>query len=203
MRYARGFTLLELLVAVSVFAVVAVMAYGGLHLVLGNSRDIERQAQTLAALQTTFSYLQRDIEQSMPRPMRDELGESRPAFLGHDLASAASGMFMEFTRGGYRAPGTTVGGSLQRVAYAFREGNLERMIWEVLDRAEDSAPAATVLVQDVDAVSVRFLDQEGNWTSDWSAQQGPGGDDVLPRAVEIGIEVNGWGRVTRLLPVAG
>ena len=70
----RGFTLLELLVALAIFALVSVMAYGGLASVLDQQFATDEIAGQLARLQKTYLLLQRDFEQLVPRPVRDEYG---------------------------------------------------------------------------------------------------------------------------------
>jgi len=57
-RLTRGFTLLELLIALSIFSVMAVMAYGGLKTVLDGHQQIEASALNLESLQKTFLFMQ-------------------------------------------------------------------------------------------------------------------------------------------------
>ena len=81
MRASCGFTLLELLVALSIFAIVAVLAYGGLGTVLDQRILTEESAERLADLQKTYLIVQRDIEQLVPRAIRDEFGDEQAAHI--------------------------------------------------------------------------------------------------------------------------
>ena len=191
----RGFTLLELLVALLLFAVLAVMAYGGLQVVLDASDRTEQQAARLAELQTCFAILGRDIEQIINRDIRNNYGEVKGALLG-------DGFTLEFTRTGWRNPGGFTRSHLQRVAYVVDEGRLVRQRWQVLDRAQNSTPVDNNLLDNVNALEVRFLDQQQNWQSQWPPQTiGTNAVSGLPRAVEVVVDVEGWGRIRRLFSV--
>ncbi len=191
----QGFTLLELLVALLIFAVLAVMAYGGLQVVLDAQDRTEQQSARLAELQTCFAILGRDIEQIIDRDIRDNYGEVKGALLG-------DGFTLEFTRIGWRNPGGFRRSHLQRVAYVVDEGRLMRQRWQVLDRAQNSTPVDNDLLDNVHALEVRFLDQQQNWQSQWPPQTiGTNAVTGLPRAVEVVVDVEGWGRIRRLFSV--
>lgn len=203
----RGFTLLELLVAVGVFAVMAVMAYGGLKSVLDSRKQTDAQARRLAAVQLTFTRLERDIEQMTNRRIRDEFGDPK----GPLLATSGREVMVEFTHGGWSNPANELRSTLQRVAYTVKDNKLYRAYWLVLDRAQDSVPIQTVLLDPVKSMEWRFMDNAGNWSTDWppvttsSAPLAPGippAISPLPKAVEVTLELEDLGRLTRLFMVA-
>ena len=189
----RGFTLLELLIALAVFAILSVMAYRGLAAVGEARARVEAQAEALAALQLALGLLERDLEQAVGRPVRDAYGETAPAFEG----SALGPQLMALTRAGWRNPAGAPRSDLQRVAYRYRDETLIRAHWRVLDQAQDSAALERPLLAGVNAVDLRFLDQRLQWQSAWPPEAG--GDPArLPRAVEITLDVDGIGEVRRL-----
>ena len=75
-EFHRGFTLLELLIAVSVFAIMAVMAYGGLSNVISNSTSSEKSLERLHQVQLAMLKISRDFNQLSKRSIRDEYGNS-------------------------------------------------------------------------------------------------------------------------------
>lgn len=199
MKHARsaGFTLLELLVAIAIFAVVALLAYGGLATVLDAREDTAAGAARLRSLQQTMLMLQRDLDQFTPRGIRDEYGDHKPALHG-------GGDWMEFTRGGWSNPAQQPRSQLQRVAYALREQRLIRAHWQVLDRAQDSAPFEADLLDQVRFLRVRFLDTKGEWQNTWPPLNAQNAQETEPPlAVEITVELEHWGSVTRLFRVNG
>lgn len=200
---SRGFTLLELLVALAVFAIMATAAYSGLRNVLFTRAAVEEQSRRLAAVQLAVFRLGQDIEQAVPRGIRDEYGESQAALLGGELADDR----LTLTRAGWDNPLGQPRATLQRVAYRLRDGRLWRLHWGVLDRGGLLEPRETLLLERVREFRVRFLDRD-DWRDDWpppaSDEAGAKKDpDALPRAVEIGLTLEDWGEITRLLPLPG
>ena len=198
-RGCRGFTLLELLVALAIFAIIAVLAYGGLNSVLDQQLHTEESAERLAALQKTYLIVQRDIEQLVPRPIRDEFGDESAAISG-----AAA---FQLTRGGWRNPLDNPRSSLQRVGYTLEEQQLIRHSWLVLDRAQDSTPRQQALVNGVSSIRVRYLDAGDSWQEQWPPEQSTGGGealpDELPRAMEMVLEHEQYGDVRWLFQLPG
>ena len=193
----KGFTLLELLVALAIFALLAVMAYTGLRSVLDAEHETAARAQRLAALQRAVSILSADMGQIVQRGIRDEFGDLRPPLLG----SPDGKPMLEFTRGGRVVLAGQPGSSLQRIAYSAEAGTLTRWAWPVLDRTQESKPYHADLLEGVDRMAVRFLGADGQWRDDWPPPAN--GNEVkqadpLPRAVEVTLELDEWGAIRRL-----
>lgn len=194
-----GFTLLELLVALAIFGVLAVMAYGGLRSVLDIRARSEIQAFELANLQRTLTVVERDIEQIVARKIRDSVDNEQPAL----RAEQSGAPLLEFTRTGWRNPAGHARSHLQRVAYKVAEGNLLRVTWAMLDQAQSSEPGEAILMGNIEGAELRFFDQDFTAADQWPPL-GANGDaaDVMPRAIEFSLDVKGWGRITRLFQVA-
>lgn len=196
MMRARGFTLLELLVALAIFAVLSVLAYGGLRNVLDTRAQVEVEAARLTALQTTFTLIERDVEQALARSVRDNYGDTQPALTG------GGNKLLELTHAGLRNPALQARSQLQRVAYQLKDGHLQRLTWPVLDRAPNSVPQQAELLSGIATVEVLFYDQNFTPQRAWPLPDtGSTAPQMLPRAVEVSIELTGWGRVTRLFRV--
>jgi len=198
-RRSTGFTLIELLVAMAIFAVVAVMAYSGLDIVMQARKQGDAHAAKLAALQTSFAILERDIEQAVNRSIRDSFGDEQPAMVGDDEG-------LEFTRTGRRNPGGFSRSHLHRIAYGIEDEQLMRASWQMLDRAQDSSQASGSLFEGVEAIKFSYLDDQSAWQSEWpvrnlTSQNAP--TPGLPKAIELVIESEHWGEIRRVFRVAG
>jgi len=197
----RGFTLLELLIASIIFAIMAIMAYGGLANVMDNSKSSQVALKRLQQIQQSVSVLNRDFLQIMPRAVRDEYGNVQPAL------SAGSNIdnLVEFTRGGRVNPANLLRSTLLRVAYRFEEEKLVRLQWPQLDNAPAAEATPTILIDEVGGVTIRFLDQNGEWQEQWpplnsgDSTGGTGaGNTTDLTAIEIVMQLNDWGEIRRL-----
>ena len=196
-----AFTLIEVLVALSVFGILAVLAYGALGQTLASAELLNARMDRLQAVQRTMRILSEDFFQLAPRPVRKELGEIRGASLQTDFQSAYA---LELTRGGWRNPISMPRGTLQRAAYRLEDTELIRYHWNVLDRTLANEPIAVTLLDGVESLVFRFLQDNGEWTEQWPplSMPGPRGLRQRPRAVEIILRLDEEGELTRLLEVA-
>ena len=129
---ARGFTLMEIIVVLAVFALIGVISGRIISGVLDNQRLLADRGDRLAEVQLAMKILQRDVMQLNARRIRDQLGDStEPLMIGAD------GM-MEFTRAGWRNPLQQPRSELQRVGYIVQDDDLYRAYWSVLDRPPDA-----------------------------------------------------------------
>lgn len=193
-RPERGFTLLELLVALAIFAILAVMAYRGLDVVLAADRTAQAQAQRLATLQAVYRLMGRDIEQTAARSIRDQFGDRQPALLGDSSA-------LELSRTGRRNPAHLPRSRIQRIGYQLGDDRLVRSGWAVLDRAQDAEPARSDVLEQVDELGFRYLDRKQGWQTHWPIENDDASRLTLPMAVEVTLNLKDFGQVVWLFRV--
>lgn len=186
---ASGFTLLEVLVAVAIFALVGIASHRLLSSAVRVDAQTRTQEQQLRQLLRAMSNLERDVEQALERTVLGSAGDREPAFW-----SEPDGQGLQWTRGGWSNPQGSQRAQLQRVRWHYDGRVLLRQYWPVLDRTDDAAPQTQVVLEDVSAVHWRFLDSQGIWRAQW---QGDG--PQLPRALEVRIEHVRFGELRRVL----
>lgn len=196
----NGFTLIEVLVALAVFGVLSVMAYMALGQTLSNADFLGERMQRLEAIQRTIRYLDSDLMQAAPRPVRDLLGDGyEPAI----RSSYTSEYALEVTHGGWTNPAGMPRGTLQRSAYRIEDGELIRYHWRVLDRTINNEPIATVLLDGVEGIEFRYLTTDGEGSEQWppTGVTGPAGFRLRPRGVEVVLTLTDEGEIRRLVEI--
>ncbi len=198
----KGFTLLELVIAIGIFALMSAMAYGGLNSVMNTRAHADAQAERLAQLQKTFLIIGRDIEQAIARPVRDSYADILTPISGGGYGNS----ILELSRTGRANPMAQQRSHLLRVAYTVQEDQLLRRIWPVLDRALDTEPYEGLVLKGIKAVDLRFMDENKQWQTQWPKTNLTGSGTTpaaMPRAVEITIDLEDWGRLRRIFEVVG
>jgi len=197
---ARGFSLVELLVAVAVLAVLASVSFRGLNSVLDAETGVAAETRRWNDLAIVTSHLGHDLSLAVARPVRDGSDGDRPALSVRQASGAAgvdAGAQLALTRLG-DAEGQSATGELRRVAWRLREGTLEYLVWPAVDTATGTRPAANAVLENVAEFQVRALGDDGLWYGVWPASSRGEG---LPRAVEVQFLLAGGARISRLFPL--
>ena len=188
-RRARqaAFTLVEVLVALVVFALLSIISYRTLSSILDTRERLGQQSATLRDQALFFTRLETDLGAILPRSVRNADGVNEPALKVLSATVSSIDPALVFSRTGF-AGGAGAGTAPQRVGYRLHDGKLELLIWDGLDAAPRAQPAVYTALRNVREWRWRVLDQRGNWRADW-----PSRDDAttatastaLPAALEL------------------
>lgn len=212
-RVARGFTLLELIVVIGIFAIFAAMAYGGLESVLRTRVGIEAGLNRTEDFDRAYLRLRQDFANAVARGVRDSDGNALPGFMFDSYKHR-----IEFTRGGWQNLLNLPRATLERVSYFLDDGPAEdtargaprrlddkrliRRSWYVLDRAPRTEPVDIVLLDHVQELNWRFLDDSRTFQDTWGSPDrssfgNPETTAALPApmAVEIKLRTRDWGNL--------
>jgi len=195
-----GFTLLEVLIAVAVFAVFSTLAYGSLSRLLDSRDRIETERVFWRQLALTFVQIEDDVGNARTRTIRDVYGNPAPAFRGQPTDTrAVSEPSFSLTRGGIFVLGEGVHPDLARVGYRLTDGRLERLIWPALDQPAQIEPSPVTLFDNVREFRARFYAGPSGWADVWPTS----GSSVtsIPLAIEITLTIENRGTFVRLFRV--
>lgn len=216
---SSGFTLLEVLLAMAITAMVAVMAYAGLSTAINAASRHGEMVQRLVEVQTAIGWIVRDLRQSVDRPITDARGDLRPALIG---SSGDDEELLELTHSGWDNFRGQRRSALQRVHYRLdADHNLWRDQWLVLDRIDDENNLQPIkLLKGVQSFKVQFLGADsqaqgqsqsagsqsasknplgGEWVEQWPVSKG---GVTMPLAVQFDIDIEGIGVIHRVVGLA-
>ena len=207
---SNGFTLLEVLVAISIFSFIAL---GGFRL-LSTTAELTEAGQLASTNSVSYKkavqVISSDLRSSINRPLQASIADNpdQAAFLTH------RNFMLEFSRGAY---GPSVGAARSnavRVRYFLRDTqqtdsqspepaagfDLIRQL-SPMDGQLQGVGREQLLLQNVEMATMRFMDKNGAWHSQWpvtDATASPAGnnlerqsiadEDAIPKAVELDIQ---------------
>ncbi len=208
-RPARGFTLIEVLIAMAITAVVAALAYTSFSTVLVGVERTQANAERAYAINRAWLFISRDIEQFIDRPVRDEFGEMEPSLQGGAVARFP----LSLTRSGWFNPLGNPRAELERVNYRIAGDVLYRDSYAVLDRTGNSEPRETAMLEGVVDLRLAFLENAAaarsvgtgseldtrQWSESWVIDTSrPGELPAPPVAVEVRLQLEDWGELRRI-----
>lgn len=199
---AGGFTLVEVLVALLILGIMSALGYGTYRQARITAERTEESLKRTREIEFGMRIIAQDFAELVPRPVRDPLGQSRlPALRG----AIGTPTLVDLTRGGWSNSAGTQRSTLQRVSYQLVKNVFQRSYMTVLDATSTNQPVVQDLLTNVKSVQLNYLDANLNWSQQWPEPTLTGTQALWTRpvAVEIIIEFNDWGKVRRLVEVAG
>ena len=195
-----GFTLVEILVALLVFAVAGLLSTRLLSQSIDNQNNLIDRGQRLAEIHRAMRVLQRDIVQLSRRKIRDAQGEELPALIVSDQGA------IEFSRVGWRNPLRQPRSEVQRVGYRWQDEKIIRGYWLTLDRSYDAEPAYQTLLENVEAIEFFAVDQLGNEHKQWPLDPEANvvtenGEALYLAAILVRAEIAPYGMIERIWQV--
>ena len=178
-----GFTLVEMMVALFIFAMLSVAGVVMLRSAVDSDEVTAGKLGQMAEMQRFVSLMEADLSQTLPRTYRDDRGDRMPAFASE--TGGAEKALLKFTRGGQSNINGQARSNLERIEYRLQDGKLERWRYRMTDGGSIDQPA--VLISNIGSFELRFRDKRGQWSSSWETER----LTDLPRAIEMQFEQEG------------
>lgn len=225
----RGFTLIEILIALFIMSILGVSSTAFMSSMVSGKESIEKQAHRLTSLQRSNLLIRQDIQQITNRPVRNIYGDNdtHPAIVGNGLE-----YIIEFTRKGWpnNPSSKELRSQLQRVAYELSDINsdaceaalkrlkkqginepdgecLLRHHWKALDRTSDSEAHTRILVDLLTDLEIDYLEgssgpgSANQWIKNWPPES-VSASPVILKAVKLTFVLPEYGEVPRVFAIA-
>ena len=192
MKRCKGFTLFEMVIAVSIFALMGVIAFGGLGQMTRTGQAVADANDRLSDLQFAVVYFTRDWTQVSPRRIRNQYGDEESNIV---IAEDS----ITFTRSGWDNLLGQPRSTLQRVQYLVDDNQLLRRYWRSLDQGIGEKPIQVVLLDDVESMEVGFQNVLGKLVRTWPVDSNYSDGDPILLAIKL--ELTDMGEIIRLLEV--
>lgn len=193
----RGFTLLEVLIAIAIFSVVSLSSFTIFDTVLSSEQASKTRTGRMNELQRAFLLIERDLTQIARRSIRVNGEKPLEGYIHTDESSFFSEtQAIGFVRNGWTNPGLLLPRSdMQSVAYQLNEETLERMHFNFVDAVPGEEPKVRPLITGVTSLKFDFFNGK-----EWQEELAAG---TVPLAIAIEIELEDYGLLRRQYLVAG
>lgn len=195
----NGFTLIEILIALAVFAILATITTSVLYQAFTTRTRVNEQSERLSQIQLAISRIQQDTIQIAERAIRANDMRLFPPFTGKEN-------YLEFTRDGIVNPGSIEKRStLTRVAYLCDEGSLYRRTWNSLDPVNRSIYEDKLLLDRLNTCHFAYINQNLQSFTEWREQAISlnQNKEPFPKAIQLNISLSDMGEINLLFILPG
>ena len=193
-----GFTLIEALIALVVFAIMATLGYRGLSAVLDARQQLAAESKKWRDLTLFFLHVENDMNSVVQRPIRNTYGQAEAALVGTPNPVGDTDGMLTFSRLG--TPGTTgMSAAITRMSYRLRNNQVEMLVWPAADAAPRATPKVYPLLSNIGELKITYLDATTNqWQTQWT--QIPTAS-VLPAAIRLELALSSGVRFNRVFAI--
>lgn len=198
---SKGFTLIEILIALVIFVIISAATTTTLYLVFSSREKVQEQSERLTEIEMALSVIERDISQFINRPIRHKQWHYLPAIYGDSQS-------LTFTRSGYLNPLSNAKQSnLERINYYVKQGSLYRQAWHQLDGAKSTPDSNQLILSGIAHINFSYLDNKlstlNRLNNDALSQQSQlSNKGIIPKAIVVNVSLTDWGNINRLYIIA-
>jgi general secretion pathway protein J len=194
MSRRNGFTLVELLVALTIFAILSAFAYRSLSTLLESRERLQAESRKWRDIAVFVGRMERDLRAVLDRQATGASGTALAPLSSSVPLGGAPVDGLALTRLGNALQESTLAAP-QRVAYALRDGHVDRLAWASVDASPRDEPTPLTVLTGVRSLTFRFFTRT-DWRTSWGL---PGSPDRIPAAVEMTLALDSGERIVRLI----
>lgn len=220
-KYNKAFTLMEVLIALFIFSIIAIMTMRGLQTTLQARKTSQVLLDQLAELETAYMIMQNDFAQIINRSVKKPNGDNEAALIVPVKTQATSGEIvvgetehglnrLAFTRSGKNTDIIRYKTSdLERVAYFVKDGLLIRHSWRQLDPSGNTLVDRQRILSKLKTLEINFVDDLGRITQDWQFIAEPNKFNnnqtfmLMPKGIIIKADIEQYGGLEWVFSLPG
>lgn len=184
----RGFTLIEIIIAILIYSVIATISYRIVTTLIITKQVTDEEQNKWSNLSLLMSHLSNDWNKSVPLSVRDQYGDLIPPFIGKEKLSGQYDAQVELTVNGY-LPNNLFYNTVnppKRIGYRFYNGAIYLITWPVLHRVQQTKPEITMMMDGVKDFTVEYLYPDNTWKNSWPPPFRVQ-NNVMPKAFRVTI----------------
>ncbi len=194
-KQTKGFTLIELMVAIIIFAIISVMSYRAIASLVTTKQVLTKAEDKWGGIARAINQISTNWDKAIPLAYRDENGVLMPAVVGKNKLSGNFDAQLELTISGMIGDEEYGTMSPRRIGFRFLNGTLYMVTWPFLNRAPFSQAQVEALLKNVDTFTVNFLYPDKQWRDSWPSDINS--FTTLPPGLEIYIKMKSGEEITR------
>ncbi|MCX8514562.1 MAG: type secretion system protein GspJ [Pseudomonadota bacterium] len=191
-----GFTLLELLVAIFIFAIISTMAYRTIAALVITKQVVTDSQQKWGDIGNAVNKMAVIWDRAIPLAVRDENGNLIPAVLGKNKLSGNFDSQVEFTIAGFIGDPQYGSSAPKRVGFRYLDGNLYFVIWPYMNRVLGNTPVVTLILSNIQTFQVLFYYPDKQWRDTWPLDNSNFSN--LPTGFKMNIKLNSGEEINRV-----
>ncbi len=194
-KQTKGFTLIELMIAIIIFAIISVLSYRAIASLVTTKQVLAKSEKKWGGIARAVNQISTNWNKSIPLAYRDENGVLMPAVMGKDKLNGNFDAQLELTISGVIGDEKYGTVSPRRIGFRFLNGTLYMVTWPFLNRVPFTQAQVEILLENVDTFTVKFLYPDKQWRDSWPIDINS--FTSLPPGLEIYIKMKSGEEITR------
>lgn len=196
-KFKLGFTLIELMVAITIFAIITVISYRTISSLITTKERLTNAQEKWGSVANAISLISDNLNKVIPLTIRGNSGEILPALLGLEKLNNKNDSQLEFTISGYIKDQIIGTISPKRIGFRFVQGNLYIVNWPVLNRVPLTISSAELILSSIKEFKIEYYGTDKRWYTNWPISDIQS-KNVLPRGIRLYMKLDSGEEITRV-----
>lgn len=200
LKFELGFTLIELMVAITIFAIITTISYRTISSLIITKERLTNAQKKWGSVVNAVSLISDSLNKIIPLTIRGNSGELLPALIGLEKLNSKNDSQLEFTISGYIKDQVIGTIPPKRIGFRFVQGDLYIVFWPVLNRAPLTVPSAELVLSNIKEFKIEYYGNDKKWYLNWPMQNTQS-ISILPKGIRLYMRLDSGEEITRVWAV--